>query len=94
MQGPYYLAMLIGVVWLCLWACFPKLTSRVPSPFDMLGDDERYDDGDERARRGAPAPQPPPAPADVQHPVSKPGAAKPWRLRREQAAAPGGQRGG
>lgn len=94
MEGPYYLAMLIGVIWLCLWAVFPKLTSRFPSPFDMLNDTEQHDSGPEGWHGRKSPRQPPPAPADVQHAVPQSGAAKPWRVRREQAQASGRQRRG
>jgi hypothetical protein len=97
MQGAYYLAMLIGVAWLCAWVAFPDVVRRYPSPFDMRTDNApRRTDPDaqpwRRAGRGEP-PAPPP-PADLQHPLPKSGAAKPWRLRGEQAAAPDRKRRG
>jgi hypothetical protein len=94
MDGLYYLGMLIGVVWLCLWAVFPKLTSRYPSPFDMLNDTEKHDTSDPGWRRQGDQPEADPAPADLQHPVSEPRTAQSWRVRREQAQASGRKRGG
>jgi hypothetical protein len=94
MQGFFYLAMLIGVIWLCLWAVFPQLVSRFPSPFDMRDDNEPVATepaswGGKRQSR-----QPAAAAADLQHPLPEPGAAKSWRVRREQAQAPSRQRRG
>jgi hypothetical protein len=87
MQGFYYLTMLIGIAWLCAWVAFPGIVRRHPSPFDMH--DAPPQPGDEAAslaqpaagRRGA-APA-----ADLQHPLPQRGAAKSWRVRREQAQA-------
>ena len=94
MEGFYYLAMLIGLIWLCVWACFPQFAKRFPSPFDMAGDDEHAYVEKPRRRRGqrADAAAPAAAPADVQHAVSKPGAAASWRVRGEQAPPSGRQR--
>jgi hypothetical protein len=94
MQGLYYLAMLIGVIWLCLWAVFPKLVGRYPSPFDMLDDNETVEEGPAVWRGAERGRKPAAAPADIQHPVPEPRAAKSWRLRREQAQASGRQRRG
>ncbi|WP_240791228.1 hypothetical protein [Roseomonas sp. AR75] len=94
MEGPYYLAMLIGVIWLCLWIGFPKLTSRYPSPFDMRDDTEQFDSGPEGRRRGKPAREAEAEPAHLQHPVPQPRPAQSWRVRREQAEASGRKRRG
>jgi hypothetical protein len=93
MEGFYYLGMLVGLIWLCVWACFPQFAKRYPSPFDMAGDTEHA--YVERPRRGrgqrAVAAETAPS-ADVQHALSEPRAAESWRVRGEQAAASGRQR--
>jgi len=86
MQGFYYLFMLIGFAWLCLWVCFPGIFGRYWSPFDMRESvaSPEPDAGRGRAKPALRSGQPAAA-ADLQHPLPQPRTAQPWRLRREQA---------
>jgi hypothetical protein len=86
----YYLAMLIGVAWLCIWSILPEqYRNRFWWPFDMADDDERggksADGGGRAARRGAVPAETAPA-ADLQHALPEPRPAQSWRVRREQAS--------
>mgnify|MGYP001168732884 CR=1 FL=1 len=91
MQGAYYLAMLIGVAWLCIWSIVPEpYRSRAWWPFDMRGEADSAPGSDDDGRRrpaGAAAPA-----ADLQHALPEPRSAQSWRLRREQAQASRRQR--
>ena len=86
MSGLYYLAMLIGVMWLAVWSILPaELRRHAWWPFDMRGDAaEEIDDarpGAEGARARSTT-APPGADQAANRP--QPGAARSWRDRREQ----------
>ena len=90
MSGIYYLAMLIGVLWLAVWSILPpELRRHAWWPFDMRGDaaeeidDARPGTGHARAR-SATAPPGAARPADPRPALPQPGAARSWRDRREQ----------
>jgi hypothetical protein len=92
MEGFYYLVMLIGVAWLCVWSIAPKqYRDSLWWPFDMPDDGgtEGSGAGRERPRRrDAAPPEPAPTPAaDLQHALPKSRPAQSWRVRREQAQA-------
>ena len=94
MHGIYYLAMLIGVAWLCAWVAFPDVVRRFPSPFDMRDDKRPRPTGREDNWRRAGAAKQDAAPAHVQHVVPERRAAKSWRVRGEPTEAAGRQRRG
>lgn len=99
MEGLYYLVMLLGITWLCVWSILPEqYRDRLWWPFDMV-DADGGPDGSRAGGRAGDPPRPPgpgagmadPA-ADLQHPLPKPRPAQSWRVRREQAQAPGRRR--
>ncbi len=80
MQGLYFLAMLLGMVWLCAWAILPEELRRGAWwPFDMRDSDD--------GSRAAPAPRARAAlrrtapPSHRDHALSQRGAPQSWRLR-------------
>lgn len=105
MESVYYLVMLLGVAWLCIWSIVPEPYRRqLWWPFDMRDDAE--DGGHDGAsidtpkgprRRdagGTPADIPAAPAADLQHALPQSRPAQSWRLRREQAQASRRQRRG
>jgi hypothetical protein len=90
MSGIYYLAMLIGVMWLAVWSILPlELRRRAWWPFEMRADaledveDSRPGTGHARARSTT-APPGADRAADRHPALPQPGAARSWRDRREQ----------
>lgn len=93
LQALYFVAMLVGVAWLCAWAILPAgLRARFPSPFDMRDGDGGEEltgspvvlrDGGWRARAAAPRPT-----AHLQHALPERRVPQSWRVRREPAPSP------
>lgn len=99
MESVYYLVMLLGIAWLCIWSIVPEpYRRRLWWPFDMRDDADGATDksGDNpadarpaRLRRNGTGgtrdgASTTPA-ADLQHALPKPRPAQSWRVRREQA---------
>ncbi|MGK7861163.1 hypothetical protein [Falsiroseomonas sp. E2-1-a4] len=88
MQSLYFLAMLLGVAWLCVWSILPaSYRTRGWWPFAMRNDvsegkeadqAEHRDEGTRRSRRGT-------ATSTAQPPVTADQQTKSWRIRRAQA---------
>jgi|GEM_PF-2894710 hypothetical protein len=97
MQGLYYLAMLIGVVWLAVWSILPpEQRQRGWWPFDMGADGAEEAGGTRPAAKLARTGQPTggakrTAPgtdgSDLRPPPAEPKTAPSWRVRRVQAQA-------
>jgi hypothetical protein len=94
MQGLYYLAMLIGVVWLAVWSVLPPEQRRWGWwPFDMRADAAEGMGGARPATDDARAsptatPRGTDQPTDRQPPLPQASEARSWRARREQSKAP------
>lgn len=90
MQGVYYLAMLIGIVWLAVWSVLPpEQRRRGWWPFDMRADalegtGDARPGTDEARSRDAAAARGADRPADRQAPLPQAGQATSWRARREK----------
>lgn len=95
MQSLYFLAMLLGVAWLCVWSILPPAyRTRGWWPFDMRcdtieGAEASLPDNDargpSRARRETPAPA-------AEPPVATGRPTESWRVRRAQGAGSRRQR--